>query len=129
MKVICLFHDLSSLFSDLSSIGKNTPSIYLFQNSGQLPFVPTCRDFLCPVSGMVTQAESFFLAFFVAASPLVTSAFGQRSKASRSAACEKNPLVTRVWFNTTRCLVLYSGHENVSKSNGHLRSHGCSMRM
>ena len=45
------------------------------------------------------------------------------------AAPEKNPLVTRVRFNTTLCqyrLVFYSGHSDVSKSNGHLCSHGCS---
>ena len=45
------------------------------------------------------------------------------------AAPEKNPLVTRVRFNTTLSqyrLVFYSGHSDVSKSNGHLCSHGCS---
>ena len=84
---------------------------------------------------IVTEVKRFFfLRFFRAASPLVTSAFGQRSVGlqqtpKHSTAREKNPLVPRVRFNTTlsQYLVFYSGHEDVSKRNGHLCSHGCSM--
>ena len=64
---------------------------------------------------IVTHAKSFFLA----ASPLVTSAFGQRSVGlqptpKHPAARKKNPLVTRARFNTTvfQYLVFYSGHED-----------------
>ena len=77
---------------------------------------------------IVTRAISFFfLKSFLAVLPQVTSAFGQRSaclqpKLKHPAAREKNPLVSRVRFNTTlsQCLVFYCGHEDVSKSNGHL---------
>ena len=59
---------------------------------------------------IVTHVERFFfLRFFRAASPLVTSAFGRRSvslqptpkRPKHSNAREKNPLVPRVRFNTT----------------------------
>ena len=110
VKVVCVFHDFSSLFClDLCSIGFWFGKVF-----------------------MVTHAKSFFARGF----SLMTSAFGQRSVGLQPTpkyptAREKNPLVTRVRFNTTlsQYLVFYSGHEDVSKSNGHLRSHGCSMSL
>ena len=93
------------------------------------------RDFLCAVSGLVkpfkvTRVESFFSRGFA------SSDFCLRPKIcwpaatpKHPAAPEKNPLVTRVRFNTTLSqyrLVFYSGHSDVSKSNGHLFFHGCS---
>ena len=56
---------------------------------------------------IVTHVKRFFfLRFFRAASPLVTSTFGQRTVGlqptpKHSNAREKNPLVPRVRFNTT----------------------------
>ena len=129
---ICLFHNFSSLFC-LGSIGK-THRQYIFSKTAvQLAWVP--RDFLCAVSGLVkpfkvTRVESFFSRGFA------SSDFCLRPKIcwpaatpKHPAAPEKNPLVTRVRFNTTLSqyrLVFYSGHSDVSKSNGHLFSHGCS---
>ena len=128
----------SSLFClNLCFIGK-THRQYIFSRTAvQLPWMP--RDFLCALSASVkslywTTRKAFFLEFFLPASPLVTSAFGQRSVGLQPtprlpAAPKKNPLVTRVRFNTTlsQYLVSYSGHEDVSKSNVHRCSHGCSM--
>ena len=80
VKVVCLFHNLSSLFClDLCSIGK-TNRQYLSKTA-----VP--RDFLYAVSGSVKslwgpKRKAFFLA-------------------KHPAAREKNPLATRVRTNTT----------------------------
>ena len=112
---ICLFHNFSSLFC-LGSIGK-THRQYIFSKTAvQLAWVP--RDFLCAVSGLVkpfkvTRVESFFSRGFA------SSDFCLRPKIcwpaatpKHPAAPEKNPLVTRVRFNTTlsQYLVFYSGH-------------------
>ena len=112
---ICLFHNFSSLFC-LGSIGK-THRQYIFSKIVvQLAWV--VRDFLCAVSGLakpfkVTRVKSFISRGFT------SNDFCLRPKICWPAATpkdpaapEKNPLVTRVRFNTTlsRYLVFYSGH-------------------
>ena len=90
---------------------------------------------MCSLSWETHISSDMCSSFFLSASPLVTSAFGQRfvgvqPRPKHPAARDKNPLVTRVWFNTilsTLYFVFYSGHGDVSKSNSHLCSHGCSM--
>ena len=125
----CIISFSSLLCLDLCSIG-NTHHQYTI-------FSKTAVQYSCVVSGSVKSLWWWPTrkAFFLSASPLVTSAFGQRfvgvqPRPKHPAACDKNPLVTRVWFNTilsTLYFVFYSGHGDVSKSNGHLCSHGCSM--
>ena len=113
---------------DLCSIG-NTRRQYTI-------FSKTAVQYPCVVSGSVKSSWWWptWKAFFLSASPVVTSAFDQRSvglqpRPKHLVARDKNPLVTRVQFNTTLSLYLffYSGDGYVSKSNGHLCSHGCSM--
>ena len=113
--VLSLFHHFSSLFC-LGSIGK-THRQYIFSKTAvQLAWVP--RDFLCAVSDLVkpfkvTLVKSFF------SRRLASRDFCLRPKicwpaatSKHPAAPEKNPLVTRVRFNTTlsQYLVFYSGH-------------------
>ena len=113
---------------------ENTLSIYCFQNSGSIT-LGAQRLFMHGLRFgkvfIVTHMKAFFLPFSLVASTLVTSAFGQRSVGLQPTlkpptTCKKNPLVTR--FNTTlsQYLVFYLSHEEVSKSNGLLCSHGCS---
>ena len=132
---ICLFHNFSSLFC-LGSIGK-THRQYIFSKTAvQLAWVP--GDFLCAVSGLVkpfkvTRVKSFFSRVFASSDfwsfCLLPKICWPAATPKHPAAPEKNPLVTRVRFITTlsQYLVFYSGHSDVSKSNGHLCSHGCSM--
>ena len=124
-----------SLFClDLCSIGNTHRQYTTFCKTASQyhwPWVP--RDFLRAVSGSVKSLWwPTRKAFFLAALPLATSAFGQRSvglQPKHPAARDKNPLVTRVRFTSTLSLywVFYSGHEDVSKRSGHLCSHGCSI--
>ena len=94
MKVVCLFHTLSSPFClDLCSIGKTHRQYIFLKQRFNYPRVP--RDFLYAVSGSVKslwgpKRKAFFLA-------------------KHPAAREKNPLVTRVRTNTTlsQYLVFY----------------------
>ena len=68
VKVICLFHDLSSLFClVLCSTGKTHRQYIYTKTAIQLPWVP--RDFLCALSCSVTPPKKLF---FLAALPLVT---------------------------------------------------------
>ena len=96
------------------------------------------EDFLCAVSGLVkpfkvTRVKSFFSRVFASSDfwsfCLLPKICWPAVTPKHPAAPEKNPLVTRVRFNTTLSQyrqVFYSGHSDVSKSNGHLCSHGCS---